>query len=932
MKNTSTFKVLRSIWYVLWLYQLLLFFPLSTAGQSHSFRTITISEGLTHNTVNAIFRDSRGFIWLGTQTGLDRFDGINITNYTQFKGQTIFSIAETDSIFLWIGTDNGLIKFNRKTESLEHFKLTDKPLNVKCVFKNKNGKLFVASDRGLYLFKDGAFHQILLDVNALSLTNNVLGVIDGEGNTIWVITDNGLVHYNITTNKFVIYKNTIRGGLNSFSCLVKMGDFIYLGTSDQGMLSFNIKSKSFALYPKVGNGCINALVPVAKDVLYIGTNGSGIKIVEATTGKELSSIEHSTKEGDICSNAIYSLLKYENILYVGTYMGGLSYTPTCNNTFSVYSYSSLFNSYNMNVRAFYIDTQGKKVIGTRDGLYYISEKRHLVRNYTSKSSILRSNIILFVKPLDGNYLIGTYGGGLYLLHSETGELSFFKLDNSFKQDSFTECEQDRDGKFWISSSDGVYMYDSSINKYKKYDSRNSSLSCKSIFTVKVDSKDRIWFGASGAVFMYDKVARTFKSDMFPEHILPYTKSIRYIFEDREKNLWFCDDKAGVVKANQNFTEFKHFTADDFLPNNSISSIVNEFQDSGLWLASQCGLMYIKNGSHKLFSMYDGLPSYIFNNSVQVTNEGIWWGNDHGLVHYVPQLKPKQSLAPLPIAITEISVAGRVLHAGDKIMPNSSVFTNKIVIPFNENNITFTFSALNYSIKNTDMYEYCLEGYDKGWKTLINGNQVNYTDLPIGNYVFKVRAASSPNTIKSVEVKVARSITYKAWLFLISFCVCLVLLYFYYVLLRRYRKMKLNIQERAKRLTDLNEEKYQKSKIENEEVARIKIKLDTCMNKDKMYLRPDLKLQDVAKAIGCNVGDLSQVLNSYLNINFTDYINQYRVEEFMLRIRDKSAAKYTLTSLSEQCGFSSRTSFFRSFKKFKSKSPAEYIKEKGIILQ
>ena len=89
-----------------------------------------------------------------------------------------------------------------------------------------------------------------------------------------------------------------------------------------------------------------------------------------------------------------------------------------------------------------------------------------------------------------------------------------------------------------------------------------------------------------------------------------------------------------------------------------------------------------------------------------------------------------------------------------------------------------------------------------------------------------------------------------------------------------------------------------------------------MNKDKRYLNPDLKLQDVANTIGCNAGDLSQVLNLYLNINFTDYINQYRVEEFIIRVQDKSASKYT----------------FRSFKKLKGKSPAEYIKEKDIILE
>lgn len=917
--------------YLLLIILLFLSFPLFSTVKSPSFRSVTISDGLSHNTINAIYKDSRGFVWLGTQTGLDRFDGINITSYPQFKGRTVFSVAEIDSIILWVGTDNGLMKFDRKTEVMEPVNLTDKFLVVKHVFVSKKGDLLVSSSRGLYLYKDGAFCRILFDSNVLSSTNNVLRVIDGEENTIWAITNDGLVHYNVATGKFEVYKNSIKGGINGYSCLAMVGNYIYLGTASRGMLSFDINSKSFTLYPEVGNGCINALVPAANDTLYIGTNGSGIKVVKATTGRELLSIEHSVSEEGICSNAVYSLLKDENTLYVGTYMGGLSYTPTRGDVFSVYSYSSLFDSYNMNVRAFYIDTQGRKVIGTRDGLCYISEKEHLVRNYTSKSSILRSNIILFVKPLEGDYLIGTYGGGMYLLHPESGELSFFKPDDCFMENSFTECEEDKDGKFWISGTNGVYMYDKSTDKYVVYNSRNSSLLCKSIFTVKVDSKDRIWFGGSGAVFLYDKATGTFKSDMFPEHILPYTKSIRYIYEDSEKNLWFCDDKEGVVKVDGYFTKFEHFTVEDFLPNNSVGSIVEDPKDKGLWFATQCGLMYMKGGNHKFFSIYDGIPGYIFNNPVQVTADGIWWGNERGLVHYVPQPEHNQSLTSLPPAITSVAVVGRTLRAGDEWMPFSSVFMDKIILPASDNNVAFTFSALNYAVKNTDMYEYFLDGYDEGWKTLIKSNQVAYTNLPVGDYIFKVRAASNPGTIKSVNVEVVDGISFTLWTIIFCILACLVLLYCYYGLLGKYRKMKSGIQEQVEHVEESPKEKYQKSRVVDDEVTRIKTKLAACMDKDKMYLKPDLKLQDVANSIGCNAGDLSQVLNLYLNINFTDYINQYRAEEFMLQVQDKSALKYTLASLSEQCGFSSRTSFFRSFKKLKGKSPAEYIKEKGIIL-
>ena len=102
-----------------------------------------------------------------------------------------------------------------------------------------------------------------------------------------------------------------------------------------------------------------------------------------------------------------------------------------------------------------------------------------------------------------------------------------------------------------------------------------------------------------------------------------------------------------------------------------------------------------------------------------------------------------------------------------------------------------------------------------------------------------------------------------------------------------------------------------------------------MEKDRLYMNPDLKLQDVAKVVKCNTGELSQVLNMFMNIGFTDYVNKYRIDEFLKRIQDKSASRYTLVSLSEQCGF---TSFFRSFKMFKGMAPAEYIMELGIFIE
>ena len=348
-------------------------------------------------------------------------------------------------------------------------------------------------------------------------------------------------------------------------------------------------------------------------------------------------------------------------------------------------------------------------------------------------------------------------------------------------------------------------------------------------------------------------------------------------------------------------------------------------------------LYIKEEEnyHKIFSLYDGIPGYIFNSPVQITDDNtIWWGNECGLVCYDAakswsEIGTKEVQPPV---ITSISVAGRPLCPGETLMPVSAPFIDEVFLSVNDNNISFTFSALNYAVENTDLYEYCLEEYDKEWKTLMKGNQVSYTELPVGDYMFRVRAASNPAAIKAVRVVVAGNTPFIRWIVVLSVVVCCILIYFYSGLLGKYRTMKEYINKKTESSEENRKEKYQKSRMEEKTAMLIIGKLNECMEKDRLYLNPDLKLQDVAKVVKCNTGELSQVLNMFMNIGFTDYVNKYRIDEFIKRIQDKSASRYTLVSLSEQCGFSSRTSFFRSFKKFKGMSPAEYIKEHGIFIE
>ncbi len=885
----------------------------------------TVADGMADNIVNVMYQDRRGFVWLGTQTGLNRFDGVDVVTFPQFSGYTVRTIAETDSLTLWVGTDKGLLKFDRRSETIEPVALDARQnVEVGALFSTGKGKLMVGTTRGLFVYGDKTFRQVLFEGEAFSSTNNITAMARTGEDTFWLASHNGLIEYHPADDSSTVYVNE-QNGVNDFFCLAQAGNKLYVGTYGAGLVLFDLDKKEFSIHPQFSGDYIKALLLTDDNTLLVGTNGNGVKGIDTATGEISFSIEHTGKRGGICSNAVYSLLQDGDVLFVGTYMGGFCYTPRRGDLFSVYALPGLFNSEGLNVRAFYIAPNGEKVLGTRDGFYYISEEKKTVKHYSQQNSILRSDIILAVMPLERDYLIGTFSGGLYLFHPDSGALCFFLPDECFKHESFSCFEKDNAGNIWMGSSTAVYVYNVASRTYKTFNSRNSTLSSNTIFWLKADSKNRIWVGTGKGVFMYDAATSTFTSDIFPETIAAYTKSIRYIYEDRDKDLWFCDDKEGVVKADEGFTRFDHFTIDNILPNNSVMSIVEDPVDGGLWFATQWGLLYSKERRHKLFYLYDGIPGYIFNHPVQITGDNtVWWGNEQGLVYYNASLKAARAhhtgASAYPPVITAIDVAGKRLSAGDALMPWSPAFMDNISLPETDGNISFTFSALNYAEEDADPYEYFLEGHDKEWKTLMKGNQASYTALPIGKYTFHVRPVSNPENVKSLTVTVVRANAFTGALvtsIVIILVICLLFLY----MVARYREKKKTETVEAKTA------KYQKSKMEEETATRIISKLTHCMQQEKLYLDADLKLQDVAAAIGCNTVELSQVLNTFMQTNFTDYVNKYRIEEFIRRAQDKSASKYTLTSLSEQCGFSSRTSFFRSFKKLMEVSPAEYLKGK-----
>ena len=250
----------------------------------------------------------------------------------------------------------------------------------------------------------------------------------------------------------------------------------------------------------------------------------------------------------------------------------------------------------------------------------------------------------------------------------------------------------------------------------------------------------------------------------------------------------------------------------------------------------------------------------------------------------------------------------------------------VVLDDDQNTLDITFATLTYDAPDLMIYEYQLEGYDKEWKILRGINSIKFSNLPSGEYTFKVRKQMDENSMRSFRIRI-RSSYLSVWLWLGVVIVCVLSAGAIYVVWKKHSG-KSSVQ-----MTPLHneEEKYRfNKKISEEEVQALIGKLRNYMEQERAFLNPDLKLTRVAEAVGTSAQTLSQIFSVNLKTRYYDFVNEYRIGEFKRLVNSNENNRYTLKALAGLCGFSSYTTFFRAFKESTGITPNEYMQQVGSV--
>lgn len=514
------------------------------------FRNLSVSDGLPDLVVNVIYKDSKGYVWMGTNTSVERFDGIRLEHYmVEGRNETlkrVYALVEMPGDELWVGTGMGVCRLRLGQDRLERLAPEMIASGVHA-FCRVGGVLYIGTEKGLYVYQNGIFTHLLVDKNVFSSANYVTGIAKGNEDELWLSTMGGLKLFYMTDQRVISFSDKLgKNGQNlSFYNIACINRKVYLGSMTDGLIVFDSEQKQFAHYVDVGCGVISSLSTDGKDLLYVGTDGNGVHFISVSKCRVVRSFRHD-RDSDSCirSNSVYSVLvDRDGVVWIGFYQLGVDYTLYQSDLFFTYKYKSLFDSRDMAVRTIAFHGE-QKLIGSRDGFVFIDEADGRFQSF--KTPRLRASIIVSSCYFQGEYYIGTYGGGMYVLNPVTLELRDFcsNVSDPFLHGHIFSIRPDNQDNLWVGTSSGLYCFHNGKVMHH-YTSGDSKLPEGNVYEIYFDSSHKGWICTETGICIWDPSSESLKNDVFPEGFVNKEK-IRMIYETSDHELYFCQTKVNCL--------------------------------------------------------------------------------------------------------------------------------------------------------------------------------------------------------------------------------------------------------------------------------------------------------------------------------------------------------------------------------------------------
>jgi len=795
--------------YALFIGFLFMSYQLSGQENRYVFSHLNVNNGLSQNLINCIYRDSKGFVWFGTNAGLNRFDGSNFETFSNknpingsIADNNINAITEDKNGNLWIGTGRGVSILNGNTYEFTDFNYASTLPNqcgdiyyINSISSDKQGNIWIGTNNGFY-FNDiagGSIHHILIDsLNCSAPLNGITSIVQDKNGKMWMSSKNGfIIRYDPLSKKNEKFKIPDKSGelTNSVTRLyidrdndLWVGNLfgLYLFHTDKEVWDNHFKDKLVQSDELKRIGSISQNID---GLIWVAADGGGAYIFDKKQWNITNLKYQPFDDQKLSSNGLsYVHCDRDGIVWLGTTKKGVNFYKKNINKFRIYkNLAGDINSLSNNdANAIIEDHKGNIWIGTDGGgLNYLDRKTEKIRRIESNISsgnALSSNIIVSLyKDHADKIWIGTYFGGLNRYDPSSGKFTVYKHisddSTSIADDRIYAISEDKINNLWVGTlGSGISRLDTKTNKFIQLNTRNSSICDNYITSIYRDKNNHLWISTTNGLTYYNNASQTFKcfkNDRNNKNSISDDNVIN-CFEDSRGFFWICT-KNGLNLLDRSNNSFRHFTIEDGLPSNSVHGIVED-EYSNLWISSKNGISKLAlknvqsiNNFEFTFNNYnitDGLQGKEFNQSsaFRTTDGEIFFGGPDGLNAFYPdEIKEDTTIAKM--IFRDFRIFNKSIPYGQKynnrILLDKPIFnTNKIELKYQENSFTIDFIALNYFFPERNVYAYKLEGFDNQWITSDgNKNSATYTNLTNGTYDFRVKEVIGKFEGKEISLKI-----------------------------------------------------------------------------------------------------------------------------------------------------------------------------------
>ncbi len=802
-------------------------FIASTYAQTYHFDNYSVKEGLAQSSVYSIDQDEKGFVWLGTASGLSSFDGNQIINYTTEDGLADGAVKAIyiDTVgVIWLGhVDGGISRMrNGKIEML--FSMS---ADITSFASDDEGNLWVSSfGEGVIKITNPytpAKDSISFDQykGQEGLSDVVFQVTKIKNGNIYFVTDVGVKNYNYQKNSFAFYKVNNMPAYFQITCMFESAnEDQWFGSYNGGLYHYKKESGELKIYDVldgIASNWVSAIGEDSKGNIWIGTWGGGVSKINK------SGLLTINKEKGLKDNHIRFIKEDRegNVLFGTKETGLLVYKGN-----QFISYGVQNGLVNEQVLSILKDNKGQDWFGTNEGISVFKDTK-LVKTY-SEDKGLPYHEVHFIKEDNNNGIwIGTQGGGVMKYNTNADRFEMSYMINSYMNQLIIKAlEVDQSNNLWVGTTDGLVYFEIDNQKVARL-TQSNGLGGNEISTIFSDSKNVVWVGARGKGITKIDGATITKVDL-KRKITPTS-----IIEDKKGNLWIGTEGKGVLifdgkKIIQEYTVGNGLLSDYI-------SLLNVDDNGNLWIGTNKGLNKYDVKEDEFYSFsekmgYVGIESK--HNATYKDEDGnLWFGTIKGVVKLNIKEETVNTLEPLT-QISNLSV-----NLEDRAM------INNLELGYKEKSIVFNYSSICLTNPDEVYYKVMLEGLEEDWRPATKQTFITYSPLPPGKYTFKVIASNNNGIWNKVPVTYSFEIIPPLWQrpwFLILCAILLIVIIIGFIKVRERNLLKEKaileekVEERTEEVVQQSKELERKNKDIIDSITYAKRIQDAILPTDEMF--------------------------------------------------------------------------------------------------